>query len=364
MQIGLVIYGSLETMSGGYLYDRKLVAYLREHGDNVEIISLPWRNYLSHLTDNLHFRLPAGLDILIEDELDHPSLLSANAQPHAYPIISLIHNLHSSEKRPAWQNTFYRAVERHYLRSVDGFIYNSQTTRSAVNLLVSGGPSADDPYVVAPPGGDRLGGLIPEEVRRRANRSGPLRLLFLANVTPLKGLHVLLQAVSHQDSDLRVDVIGSREVDVAYAREMQQFTKAQGLQPRVTFYGVLDGPPLVEKIRQAHVLVIPSFYEGFGIAYLEGMAFGLPAIGTTAGAIPQSISDGETGYLIEPGDSKTLAIRLHELASDRQLLTRLSIAALQHFQLQPTWAQSMEAIQNYLLQMVKGWKGRSMLHNS
>jgi glycosyltransferase involved in cell wall biosynthesis len=360
MQIGLVIYGSMDTMSGGYLYDRKLVAYLRDHGDNVEIISLPWRSYLAHLTDNLHFRLPPGLDILIEDELDHPSLLSANAQPHTYPIVSLIHNLHSSEKRPAWQNIFYRAIEQHYLRSVDGFIFNSQTTRSAVNPLISGSPSVDNPDIVATPGGDRLGDLSLEEVRRRANESGPLRLLFLANVTPLKGLHVLLQAVSHQDSDLRVDVIGSLEVDVAYAREMQQFTEAQGLQPRVTFHGVLDGSNLVEKIRHAHVLVIPSFYEGFGIAYLEGMAFGLPAIGTTAGAIPQLISNGKNGYLIEPGDSRTLAIRLHELASDRQLLARLSLAALQHFQLQPTWAQSMEAIRNFLIQMIKGWKGRSL----
>jgi glycosyltransferase involved in cell wall biosynthesis len=364
MQIGLVIYGSLDTMSGGYLYDRKLVAYLRDQGDDVEIISLPWRSYLSHLTDNLHFRLPAGLDILIEDELDHPSLLSANAQPHAYPIVSLIHNLHSSERRPAWQNNFYRAIERRYLRSVDGYIFNSQTTRSAVNPLINGSPSAEDPYIVATPGGDRLGGLTLEEVHRRATGSGPLRLLFLANVTPLKGLDVLLEAVNHLDSDLRVDVIGSLEVDVAYAREMQQFTKAHGLQPRVTFHGVLDGPLLVEKIRQAHVLVIPSFYEGFGIAYLEGMAFGLPAIGTTAGAIPQLISNGETGYLIEPGDSRTLAIRLHELASDRQLLARLSIAALQHFQMQPTWAQSLEAIRNFLFQMIKGWEGRSLQQNS
>ena len=82
MHIGLIIYGSIDTMSGGTLYDRQLVNYLREQGDNVEIISLPWGSYLSHLTDNFHFRLPANLDILIEDELTHPSLLSANGQLH------------------------------------------------------------------------------------------------------------------------------------------------------------------------------------------------------------------------------------------------------------------------------------------
>ncbi len=79
MKLGLVIYGSLDTLSGGYLYDRKLVEYLRAQGDTVEIISLPWRNYAAHLTDNLHFRLPPDLDLLIQDELNHPSLISANS---------------------------------------------------------------------------------------------------------------------------------------------------------------------------------------------------------------------------------------------------------------------------------------------
>ena len=44
MRIGLVIYGSLDTLSGGYLYDRMLDEHLRRQGDEVEIISLPWRN--------------------------------------------------------------------------------------------------------------------------------------------------------------------------------------------------------------------------------------------------------------------------------------------------------------------------------
>jgi hypothetical protein len=69
MKLGLLIYGSLETLSGGYLYDRKLVEHLRTQGDTVEIISLPWRNYAAHLTDNFRFRLPPHLDLLIQDEL-------------------------------------------------------------------------------------------------------------------------------------------------------------------------------------------------------------------------------------------------------------------------------------------------------
>ncbi|NJN80819.1 MAG: glycosyltransferase family 1 protein, partial [Anaerolineales bacterium] len=82
MKLGFIIYGSLDTLSGGYLYDRKLVEYLRSQGDEAEIISLPWRNYFSHLTDNFTFKLPSGFDIVIQDELNHPSLIGANHGKH------------------------------------------------------------------------------------------------------------------------------------------------------------------------------------------------------------------------------------------------------------------------------------------
>jgi hypothetical protein len=52
MRIGFVVYGPLDTLNGGYLYDRKLIEYLRAQGDTVEIIPLSWRNYAAHLTDN------------------------------------------------------------------------------------------------------------------------------------------------------------------------------------------------------------------------------------------------------------------------------------------------------------------------
>ncbi len=112
MRIGLIIYGSLDTLSGGYLYDRKLVEHLQSQGDTVEIISLPWRNYAAHLTDNLRFRLPPSVDILVQDELNHPSLIFANRGRHPYPVMSLVNHLRCSELRPTWQNVFYRWIEK------------------------------------------------------------------------------------------------------------------------------------------------------------------------------------------------------------------------------------------------------------
>ena len=83
MNIGLVIYGSLDLVSGGYLYDRLLVDHLRKRGARVEILSLPRRNYWRHLADNFSRRLPRAVeamspDLLLQDELYHPSLFHTN----------------------------------------------------------------------------------------------------------------------------------------------------------------------------------------------------------------------------------------------------------------------------------------------
>ncbi len=140
MRLGLVIYDSLETISGGYLYDRRLVDYLRRQGQQVEIFSLPWRNYLRHVGDNfspgVYRRLQqARVDILLHDELNHPSLFWLNRRLKAshpaspaqgsppgsslhilprpladIPFISLVHHLRSSENHPRWLKRFYQTV--------------------------------------------------------------------------------------------------------------------------------------------------------------------------------------------------------------------------------------------------------------
>jgi glycosyltransferase involved in cell wall biosynthesis len=358
MKIGLVIYGSLDTLSGGYLYDRRLVEHLRTQGDTVEVISLPWRNYAAHLADNLRFRLPSGLDLVIEDELNYPSLLGANRRPHPYPVLSLVHHLRSSEQRPAWQNSLYRLVERRYLQSVDGFIFNSRTTRGEVQALTA----REEPHLVAYPPTDRFGAGLPQElIQARAAESAPLRILFLGNVVPRKGLHILFRALSGLGAhDWTLDVVGSLAADPAYAAAMQQEAQANRLLSTVRFHGPLDTDALQEKLPQAHVLAVPSSYEGFGIVYLEGMAFGLPAIGTTAGGASEIITDGVDGYLVPPDDAGTLAARLSALANDRPLLERMSVHALERYRRQPGWAETANGIRDFLLGVISGWAGKPL----
>ncbi len=361
MKIGLVIYGSIDTLSGGYMYDRMMVEYLRAQGDTVEIISLPWRNYAAHLTDNFSFSLRNGqqaarlqnLDILIQDELNHPSLIGANRGKHPYTIISLVHHLRCSELRPKWQNDLYRVVEKKYLQSVDGFIFNSKTTKGVVNGLI--GDSKPD--VIAYPPTDRFGDAVSErEIEERgkpalSNAEGKkeLQILFLGNVMGRKGLHTLLEAVKGLKSKVIVDVVGSLTSDPEYAKQMEEYIAQNNLSSFVFLHGSLNNQPLVDKLKNAHVLVVPSSYEGFGIVYLEGMGFGLPAIGTTAGAAGEVIRDGVDGFLIQPGDAYSLATKLQIMNERRDVLIQMSLAARTRYLAQPKWNQTANQIREFLL---------------
>jgi glycosyltransferase involved in cell wall biosynthesis len=350
MIIGMLIYGSLDTVSGGYYYDRRLVASLQEYGDEVQITSIPQRNDTFQLSDNLSFHLPAGLDILIQDELCHAALIAANRLPHPYPIVSLVHHLRSLEEYPGLQNGLYRFIESMYLRSVDGFIFSSITTQQTVLALTG----EEKPAIIANPPTDRFSqGASEDGIARRSMQPGPLRILFVGNVIPRKGLSTLITAISSLPAhSASLDVVGSLAADPLHAAKIQGQVKVLGLQGSITFHGILAGDGLQKRLEEAQVLVVPSFYEGFGIVYLEGMAFGLPAIATTAGAAREIINPGENGFLIHPGDAAGLGMILANLMKDRDLLTQLSRNALASYRQRLPWNQTAYRIRNFLVKMV------------
>lgn len=349
----------------------------------MEVISLPWRGYGRRLLQNfspslLRHLSHANYDLLLQDELNHPSLFWLNRRLRvSYPIISIVHHLRSSEQHPAALLPLYQQVERRYLRSVDGFIFNSETTRTAVtelaqwkrgfngsdgflrinNKKIRENPS--DPshpctlkkaHVVAYPAGDRWGTAVSEAtIRRRANQPGPLRLLFVGNLIPRKGLDWLLTAVAALPPDCcRLDVVGDTAVNPTYSRRIRQQIAQRKLAGRVTMHGVLPDETLKEILRASHLLVVPSQYEGFGIVYLEGMGFGLPAIGGRAGGAQEIIRDGVNGWLVAGGDTAVLAHYIHNMHQNRGRLIEMSLAARHRFLAQPTWQESMAKIRRFL----------------
>ena len=356
MHIGLVIYGSLDTLSGGYLYDRKLVQHLREQGDTVTIVSQPWVNYGRHLLQNFSRGLRTELatqkfDVLLQDELNHPSLFWLNRSLRGrYPIISIVHHLRISEARQNWQNMLYRQVERHYLNSVSGFVFNSQTTRNTVFDLV--GPAK--PHIVALPAGDRFTTIAPRTPMSpdTSSTNPPLRLLFVGNLIPRKGLHIVLDALHLCRGQWQLDIIGSDSVDAAYAQRLRTQADQLGLRGRVQWLGRVSDDGLAEAFSQHDILIGPSSYEGYGISYLEAMGFGLPVIASTRGAACEIVTDGVDGFLVDPTDAPTLCARIEGLIQDRIRLSEMSAAARQRYLRHPTWGASMATIRTFLKSLI------------
>jgi glycosyltransferase involved in cell wall biosynthesis len=356
MNIGLVIYGSLEQRSGGYLYDRRLVEALRQSGDQVELISLPARRYAQNLLDNfdpqLRRRLQTGqYDLLLEDELNHPSLFWLNRRLRATgaPIVAIVHLLRSGEPRARSLNWIYRRIERAYLRSVSGAVFVSRATRAAVEALLG----AELTGVVTHPGRDLLNGRIDRHaIAARAAQAGPLRLVFLGNLIPRKGLHTVLDALQRLPPDAaQLNVIGSPALHPAYASRIRR--RIGRMNGKVQLLGSLPHGAIRGHLMEAQVLVMPSAHEGFAIAYLEGMGCGLPAIAGSAGGATELVREGENGFLVAPNDPVVLAERLARLAGDRALLSAMASQALASFEAHPTWEQSADRVRSFLAEIVE-----------
>jgi glycosyltransferase involved in cell wall biosynthesis len=364
MRIGFIIYGSLDTLSGGYLYDRIVIRGLEQLDHDVEVISLPGGSYTRRLglglSPGLCRRLAAGdRDILIQDELCHPTLaffnrrLRGNACP---PLVALVHHALCEEPHHRLPKMFMTMVERRYLTSVDGFIFNSETTRRSVAKLVG----QDRHHVIAYPAGDRFEHTPSiDKIGGRALQPGALELLFLGNMVPRKGLLPLLKALAEVDrSAWRLSVAGSPDFDPSYAAEARRMAGELGLIDNVRFAGSVSDDGLIALLNTCHLLCMPYAYEGFGIAILEAMAFGLPAIGSLSGAAGEIIEHGANGFLLPPDDLAGLRPLLLNLHRDREHLRLLAFAARETYAKRPNWQDAIRAIDGFLQEMVEVQVGR------
>ena len=365
MRVGLVIYGTLDTVSGGYLYDRQLVAFLRGQGHTVEIISLPWRSYPAHLADNNDpalLRRLAGLDVdvLLQDELNHPSLAYLNPRlrdrGRRYPVVSIVHHLRSEEEHPAAVMPVYRSVETSYVNSVDGFIFNSETTRGNVTRLLD----APKPGVVVYPAADHIAppdaATVRSLIAARGQEERPLCLIAVGNLIDRKGIHDVIAALATLPRGaFTLDVIGNGDVDPAYTAALRAAITEHTLSDAVTLHGALSHGEIGRRLAAADLFVLPS-YEGFGIVYLEAMAHGLPVIAATAGAAHEIVTPGVDGFLVAPGAVDALAALLaHVRALSPAARRDLATAARARYDRQPTWQMSMARASAWLHEFIATW---------
>lgn len=354
MRVAWVVDGELDQLSGGYLYDRIVVDYLRSQDVQVEVLSLPVAPYGRRLATGappwvLQTLKDGAFDIVVEDELSHPALIGVNRrlarENPALRRVALVHHLRSSEPRPWPANLLVRQIERAYLATAEAFLFNSQTTRRVVHALCGD----RRPSVVALPGADRLGPALPRSrVEPRASEAGPLRVLFVGNLIPRKGLLTLLEALALLPRGTATLTVAGSEVDPHLGARATSAVRRFRLTAEVAFVGPLDRASLARTMSNHHVLAIPSSYEGYGMAYLEGLGHGLPAIAGTDGGAREFIRDDQNGYLVPAGDPAGLAARLLGLAGDRKNLLRLSLGALRTFREHPSWTDTGICIHRFL----------------
>jgi len=99
---------------------------------------------------------------------------------------------------------------------------------------------------------------------------------------------------------------------------------------------------LADAYGSADVFCLPTRFEPFGIAFIEAMYFALPCVGTNAWAVPEMITDGETGFTVPIDDVDALTDRLHLLLGDRQLARRMGTAGCERARRHFTWGRVVQ----------------------
>lgn len=154
-------------------------------------------------------------------------------------------------------------------------------------------------------------------------KTAAVRLLFVGRLADGKGLFDLLDAVDEleRDHDVELVVVG----DGPLRNSLSEAVENRGLAETVTFTGYRDDIPAL--MASADGLVLPSYREGTPRVVTEALAAGLPVVATDIAGLPEQVDDGETGYLVDPGDVDALTDRLRRLVESPERRRRMGDAA-------------------------------------
>jgi glycosyltransferase involved in cell wall biosynthesis len=207
------------------------------------------------------------------------------------------------------------------------------TSRFTARLLVADYGAPAHRMSVAPPGTDRV-------VPARAPRSGALALLAVGAVTRRKGYDVLIAALAAlTDLDWSLTIVGDLTRDAGAAAGLFGDIARHDLQRRVTVAGAVDGERLAKLYANADLFALASRFEGYGMAFADALAHGLPVVGTTAGAIPTTVPM-TAAVLAAPDDVDGFAEALRRVIADPAERWRLAAGARAAGDALPTWEQS------------------------
>lgn len=155
------------------------------------------------------------------------------------------------------------------------------------------------------------------------DQSTPVRITFLGLIGTRKGTFDLLTAFKsllEQGLPIVLTLGGNGEV----ARLMHEI---EPLGHHARYLGWVSGEAKAELLRATDIFALPSHGEGMPMSVLEAMSYGIPIVSTPVGGIPELVAEGESGFLVPPGDTIQLARRLGHLIADPDLRCRMGRAA-------------------------------------
>lgn len=328
-----IVPGALDQLTGGYLFDRRVVDGLRMQGRTVEVIELAGRYPDADASAKAAasaalVALPSG-SVAVIDGLALPAFVDClDAESQRLCLIGFIHHPLALETGLSVEAAaHYAQLEARLWKSLNGVICPSPHTARAV---IASGVEASRVAIAGP------GTAKPSEpIRRQA--AGPLQLLAVATVTPRKGHRLLVDALTElRDYDWQLTCIGSLDRDPANVAALREVIAAAGLGERVILRGEQSPTALAAAYRKADFFVLPSYHEGYGMVYAEALAHGLPVIATSAGAIPETVP-AAASLLVPPGDVAALRAALQQVFSDTELRARLAARAAQAALELPDW---------------------------
>ncbi|RED12109.1 glycosyltransferase family 4 protein [Pontivivens insulae] len=323
MSLGaFAIPGDLNLPTGGYGYDRAMLAALPE----LELVHLtdlgldPDNAALERAARELAGTGPIVIDGLALGVLPAALLNSLNR-----PIIALCHHPLGLETGLAPdQATRLMESERAALSACAAVITTSERTGQILRTQFD----VNDPVVIEP-------GIALRPVAARGNT--PPTLLTLASFTPRKGHDVLLGALERV-ADLPWQAVwAGAEPDEAWLNRIEEVIAASGLGARITRRGPVSDKARDEMLAGADLFVLPTHYEGYGMVFAEAMMAGLPILACAGGAVPDVVP-GAAGHIVEPGDVVALGDRLRALLTSQDQATRMAAAARAHALTLPSWS--------------------------
>jgi glycosyltransferase involved in cell wall biosynthesis len=296
--IVFLIPGRLETRTGGYEYDRRMIAGLRSLGWTVVVegldgsFPLPTDTALDE-ADRVLARLPDGASVLI-DGLALGAMPDQAARASGRLLMTaLVHHPLADETGLAPDVAArLRASERLALAAVTGVVVTSSRTAEVLR------DSYDVPrgrIAVVEPGTSRA-------PLARGSGGASVEFLCVASLSPRKGHDVLIRALGPlADRRWTLTAVGGSNRDPGTVGRLEALVETVGLTGRVQLRGEADRSEVDAYYERSDVFVLPTYYEGYGMVIAEALARGLPVISTPTGAIPELVAGG-AGLLVAPGD--------------------------------------------------------------